>query len=148
MTRLDVTLCSWTVTRLSTLSGDQDVGINSRFLKRKEKFLTVLKNTYKGIKSQIVANGQLNEQFTCSVGVRQGENLPAPLFYLDVNDLEQCLIGKGCKPLGLCPSNVEFDHYTNYTSRLEGCYIVRKARGISAHNKMAFKNNAVSGNSR
>ena len=39
------------------------------------------KNLYKAIKSQIVANGQLNEHFPCSVEVRQGENLSALLSF-------------------------------------------------------------------
>jgi len=55
------------------------------------KILTVIHNLYDKAKSCVKHNGSLSELFTCSVGVRQGENLSPLLFAIYLNDLESHL---------------------------------------------------------
>ena len=50
-------------------------------------------NMYSEVKSCIQTNGQLTEYFSCSFGLRQGENLSPILFALFVNDLKEYLQG-------------------------------------------------------
>ena len=59
------------------------------------KCLSVIKSMYKGIKSKILSSsGEMSEQFSCTIGVRQGENLSPVLFSLFLNDLEDLLQSK------------------------------------------------------
>ena len=52
------------------------------------KILRVIKNMYYDIKSCVSVNNQTSKIFTCSTGVRRGENLSPLLFSLYLNDLE------------------------------------------------------------
>ena len=51
----------------------------------------VICNMYQNIKSRIVYNGKISNDFDCNNGVRQGKNLSPFLFSLYLNDLEQFL---------------------------------------------------------
>ena len=61
-------------------------GINGSIFK-------VIFNMYSEVKSCIQTNGQLTEYFSCSLGLRQGENLSPILFALFVNALKEYLQG-------------------------------------------------------
>ena len=52
------------------------------------KILRVIKNMYYDIKACVSVNNQTSNIFTCSTGVRQGENLSPLFFSLYLNDLE------------------------------------------------------------
>ena len=60
------------------------------------KFLRIIYNMYKSIKSCIRLNGQETSFFPCDIGLRQGENLSPLLFSLFLNDLEMYLINNQC----------------------------------------------------
>ena len=61
--------------------------------------MNTAKSLYQNVKSCVFQNGQTSEFFTCSAGVRQGENLSPRLFSLFVNDLEKYMIDNQCNPL-------------------------------------------------
>ena len=63
------------------------------------KFLNLVINMYKNIKSCVYVNGAKSEFFASLTGVRQGENLSPLLFALFINDLEDYLLQKGCEPI-------------------------------------------------
>lgn len=50
--------------------------------------LNVIKSMYDNIKSKVKFNNQLSEEFTCMLGVRQGECLSPFIFAMYINDLE------------------------------------------------------------
>ena len=63
------------------------------------RFMSTVKSLYQNVKSCVFQNGQTSEFFTCSAGVRQGENLSPLLFSLFVNDLEKYMTDNQCNPL-------------------------------------------------
>jgi len=56
------------------------------------KMLTVIRSMYSGIKSRVKYNNTLSNEFTCMLGVRQGECLSPFLFSMFLNDIEEYLI--------------------------------------------------------
>ena len=69
------------------------------------KIMTVIFNLYKGIKSRVLLDGSLSEEFSCNIGVRQGENLSPLLFSIFVNDLQDFVLNTGCSPLNIVDGN-------------------------------------------
>ena len=63
------------------------------------KILKVIRNMYSNVKSCVMAEQRISETFSCSMGVRQGENLSPLLFALYVNDLQETLIEYNCNYL-------------------------------------------------
>ena len=63
------------------------------------KLLKIMVNMYDEAKSCVEVNGVVSNFFTCSVGVRQGENLSPFLFALYLNDLEEFLSSESFKGL-------------------------------------------------
>ena len=59
------------------------------------KFLLLIRNMYKDIKSCISSENDMSDFFSCNCGVRQGENLSPILFSLFLNDLEDFLNKQG-----------------------------------------------------
>ena len=59
------------------------------------KILEVIRSMYKCIKSKVKNMNTLSSEFTCYLGVRQGECLSPFLFSMYLNDLEQDFIQKG-----------------------------------------------------
>ena len=55
------------------------------------KIFRVVCNMYKSAKSCVAINGLLTDNFSCLIGVRQGENLSPLLFSLYLNDLQEFL---------------------------------------------------------
>ena len=55
------------------------------------KIFRVVYNMYKSAKSCVAINGLLTDNFSCLIGVRQGENLSPLLFSLYLNDLQEFL---------------------------------------------------------
>ena len=55
------------------------------------KIFNIIVNMYKSAKSCVAANGLLSNNFSCFMGVRQGENLSPLLFSLFLNDLHSFL---------------------------------------------------------
>ena len=53
----------------------------------KRRILNVIKSMYQSVKSIVKYNNCLSEDFTCYLGVRQGECL-SPFFSFYLNDLE------------------------------------------------------------
>ena len=62
-------------------------------------FLRTVQSLYNAAKSCVTVNGQFSDYFSCSIGVRQGENLSPMLFSLYLNDLEDFLLGEGFEGL-------------------------------------------------
>ena len=52
---------------------------------------------YHNIKSKVLVERTMSDEFPCNEGVRQGENLSPLLFSLYRNDLEQYLFNNNCK---------------------------------------------------
>lgn len=46
---------------------------------------------YNNAKSRVIFNNQVSDEFKCTVGVRQGENLSPLLFAIYLNDFERFL---------------------------------------------------------
>ena len=59
------------------------------------KILNVIQSMYRNIKSKVKFNNTLSEEFSCYVGVRQGECLSPFLFSMYINDLEGELMQNG-----------------------------------------------------
>ena len=59
--------------------------------------MKVIKSMYENIKSRIKSNNELSDEFTCCLGVRQGECLSPFLFAMYVNDIEDFLYIKGAE---------------------------------------------------
>ncbi len=59
------------------------------------KMFDIIKSIYNNVKTRVKYNNQLSDEFSCSLGVRQGECLSPFLFAIYVNDLEQELSNKG-----------------------------------------------------
>jgi sorting nexin-29 len=57
------------------------------------KILGVIKDLYTKTKACVKQQGSLSDYFTCSIGVRQGDNLSPLLFAIYTNDLEEHLRG-------------------------------------------------------
>ncbi len=51
---------------------------------------------YEHIKSRVKFNNSISDEFSCELGVRQGECLSPFLFAMYVNDLEDVFYLKGC----------------------------------------------------
>ena len=60
------------------------------------KILNVIKNMYDNIRSCVMLNQKISENFVCNMGVRQGENLSPLLFAFYVNDIESKLLEYNC----------------------------------------------------
>ena len=56
------------------------------------KIINVIKSMYNNIKSRVKYENLLSNDFTCLLGVRQGECLSPFLFSMYVNDLEEILV--------------------------------------------------------
>ena len=54
--------------------------------------LSIIKSMYENVKSKVRFKNQLSEEFSCMLGVRQGECLSSFLFSMFLNDLEEELI--------------------------------------------------------
>ena len=61
------------------------------------KIIDVIRSMYENIKSKVKYENRLSNDFTCLLGVRQGECLSPFLFSMYVNDLEEKLAGDGFK---------------------------------------------------
>ena len=55
------------------------------------KIIDIIRSMYENIKSRVKYDNQLSNDFTCLLGVRQGECLSSFLFSMYVNDLEETL---------------------------------------------------------
>ena len=55
------------------------------------RMLSIIKSIYANIKSRVRFNNSLSEEFSCMLGVRQGESLSPFLFCMFLNDLEEFL---------------------------------------------------------
>ena len=60
------------------------------------KILNVIRNMYSNIKSCVMLNQEISDNFVCNMGVRQGENLSPLLFAFYVNDIESQLLQNNC----------------------------------------------------
>ena len=56
---------------------------------------------YQGIKPCVSAHNTLTDYFSCSVGIRQGENVSPLLFSLFVNDIEQEFRKSDCRGINI-----------------------------------------------
>ena len=56
---------------------------------------TVLKSIYSHVKSRVRFNNNLGNEFSCFLGVRQGESLSPFLFAMFLNDIIEHLILNG-----------------------------------------------------
>ena len=65
------------------------------------KIIDVIRSMYENIKSKVKYDNRLSNDFTCLLGVRQGECLSLFLFSMYVNDLEEKLAGNGFKVMKL-----------------------------------------------
>ena len=65
------------------------------------KYLRIIKNILKDVKSCISLNGELSNFFMCEKGIRQGENLSPLLFSIFLNDVEQFLCDKNCNGVNI-----------------------------------------------
>ena len=52
------------------------------------KILNVIRNMYGNIRSCVMLNQEISENFVCNMGLRQGENVSPLLFAFYVNDIE------------------------------------------------------------
>ena len=52
------------------------------------RILTVIQNMYQGAKSRVRVDGKVSDFFSCTAGVRQGENLSPILFAIYLNDFQ------------------------------------------------------------
>ena len=59
------------------------------------KLLNVIRSMYDCIKSRVKVGNTLSNEFSCMLGVRQGECLSPLLFLLYLNDLEEMLLLNG-----------------------------------------------------
>ena len=59
------------------------------------KIIDIIRSMYENIKSKVKYENRLSNDFTCLLGVRQGECLSPFLFSMYVNDLEEKLAGDG-----------------------------------------------------
>ena len=57
--------------------------------------LNIIKSMYETVKSKVRFENQLSEEFSCMLGVRQGECLSPFLFSMFLNDLEEELLING-----------------------------------------------------
>lgn len=60
------------------------------------KILNVIRNMYGNIRSCVMLNQEVSENFVCNMGVRQGENLSPLLFAFYINDIESKLLEYDC----------------------------------------------------
>ena len=65
------------------------------------KILQVIKSMYTSVKSKVKYENTLSEEFTCALGVRQGECLSPFLFAMYLNDLENEFSMKGASGIDL-----------------------------------------------
>ena len=61
------------------------------------KMLNVIKSIYSNLKSRVMFDNRVSSDFTCCLGVRQGECLSPILFSMYLNDIEREYILKGAK---------------------------------------------------
>ena len=64
--------------------------------KVKGKFFNVILSMYNQTKSRLKCNNLYTCDFSCDVGIRQGENLSSMLFSIFLNDLESYLNKQQC----------------------------------------------------
>ncbi|MES9884415.1 MAG: reverse transcriptase family protein, partial [Sedimenticola sp.] len=65
------------------------------------KLFNVIKSLYENIKSNVKFNNTLSDEFSCELGVRQGECLSPFLFDMFVNDLEDEFYLKGVEGIAI-----------------------------------------------
>ena len=75
---------------------------------RNGKCFHVIYNMYQGIKSCVSAHTTLTDYFSCSVGVRQGENVSPLLFSLFVNDIEQEFRKCDCRGISVDELSIDY----------------------------------------
>ena len=61
------------------------------------KVINVIRSMYENIKSRVKSDNNLSNDFSCLLGVRQGECLSPFLFSMYVNDLEETLVSNNIK---------------------------------------------------
>ena len=61
------------------------------------KVINVIRSMYENIKSRVKSDNNLSNDFSCLLGVRQGECLSPFLFSMYVNDLEETLVSNNFK---------------------------------------------------
>lgn len=71
------------------------------------KFLDVVMNMDKNIKSCVFVNHIRSESFASLAGLRQGDNLSPFSFALFINELEECLLQNGCQPINFDDSVID-----------------------------------------
>ena len=64
-------------------------------IRGKGKILNIIQSMYTCVKSRIKFLNRLSEDYTCALGVRQGESLSPFLFSIYINDLEDEFIKGG-----------------------------------------------------
>ncbi|MCG7875034.1 MAG: reverse transcriptase domain-containing protein [Candidatus Thiodiazotropha endolucinida] len=65
------------------------------------KILNIIKSMYENVKSRVRFQNQLSEEFSCMLGVRQGECLSPFLFSMFLNDLEKEFILHGIEGIDI-----------------------------------------------
>jgi len=63
--------------------------------------MTLLKSMYSSVKSRVRFNNKLSHEFSCFLGVRQGESLSPFLFSMFLNDIEEHLELNGFKGINM-----------------------------------------------
>jgi len=63
--------------------------------------MTLLKSMYSSVKSRVRLNNKLSHEFSCFLGVRQGESLSPSLFSMFLNDIEEHLELNGFKGINM-----------------------------------------------
>ena len=66
-----------------------------------EKMLNVSKSIYSNLKSRVKFDNRVSSDFTCCMGVRQGECLSPILFSMYLNDIEREHILKGVEGIDI-----------------------------------------------
>ena len=61
------------------------------------KFFNVILAMYQNTKSRLRCNNLYTTEFTCNIGIRQGENLSSMLFAMYMNDIESFLQDQNCE---------------------------------------------------
>ena len=65
------------------------------------KILNIIMSMYSKVKSKVKFNNQTGNDFSCRLGVRQGECLSPLLFSLFLNDIEETFIQSGLEGLDI-----------------------------------------------
>ena len=77
------------------------------------KILNIIRSMYKTVKSRVKYHNELSEEYSCRLGVAQGECLSPFLFSMYLNDLEETLFLRDL--LGLILECLNFAYYCTQT---------------------------------